>query len=237
LASATPASAFSYANGDLILVFVKGGFEVIANEGQTPTSGANLVVQGNTLPLPPSFGGTVFAADWTALSVRNPNQTADVAGATLNTYNLILTSTQDPSQIQYNDIGNAQAVLSPAGGGTGWLQMLTQIGPANSSTILTNTANTLVISSGLLQSYETNVGLGTDTVGNTLPISTSSIVDADTMPLYELIQNPTVPPAGGLHLGVTLDTLGQITVTPEPGTALLLGAGLLGLVHFGRRRG
>jgi len=248
LASATSASAFSYANGDLILVFVNKGFEVIVNEGQTPTGPTGVSFDPSQLTgiLPSTWSGTLVGADWTALSVRNPDLTTNNTSAgPVSALNLILSTTQNVNQVGYLDIGNAQPVLSPAGGGTGWFQMLKQIGAANGGDILRNTANQLVISSALStgQSYLNNVGFGTDTVGNTLPITTSAIFglgagQTESMPLYELIQNLTEDPfgSGNFDFGVTLNSLGQIQAIPEPGTVLLLGAGLLGLVRFGSRR-
>jgi hypothetical protein len=100
-----------------------------------------------------------------------------------------------------------------------------------------------VISTALLQSYSGNLGLGTDEVGNTLPISTSAIFgtganQTESLPLYELIQNLTETPlgSGNFNFLVTVNRLGSIAPIPEPGTVLLVGAGLLGLARFGRRR-
>jgi hypothetical protein len=97
IASSTPASAFSYANGNLVVSFVKNGFELILNLGATANVPAVTAIDAISLALPSQFGGSLEGAKWTALSVRNPDAQfgGDLAGVPQN--NIILTTNADPA--------------------------------------------------------------------------------------------------------------------------------------------
>jgi hypothetical protein len=240
-ASATPASAFSYSNGNLVVAFVKNGFELILNLGATPVGPTGVNINATTLALPSQFGGSLDGAKWTALSVRNPDAqfTGDLAGVAQA--NIILSTNSSPSLITFNDVGNAQAQLQPANQGTAWFALIKGLGSANGTSILENTASRLVIGTGLFASYTGVLGFVTDAVANTLPLSTAAIVSAavigSQIPLYEVTQSATlIPGTPDYDLGTQVGSLGALRLVPEPGTALLLGAGLLGLVRFGHSR-
>lgn len=236
-ATATPASAFSIANGNLVVTFVKNGFELILNVGSAPASATGVFIDATTLALPAAFGGSLSGAKWTALAVRNPDATfsdPELFGAPQS--NIILTTSGDPSVVSFSQIADGQAQLQPANQGAAWFALLRAVGAANGTSILENTASRLVIGTALFASYTGNVGFASDAVGNTLPLSTAGVVSAavigSSLPLYELLQDIALP---SFDLGTQVASLGSVRLVPEPGTALLVVMGLLGLGRFGRR--
>ena len=212
---------------------------MILNLGTTPTSAGAIDINVPGLALPAQFGGSLEGATWTGLSVRNPDAqfSGDLAG--VPQYNIILTTEADPNVISFNNVGDAQAQLQPPNNGNAWFGLLKGLGAANGTTILENASDRLVVGTGLFASYTSVLGFGSNAVANTLPLSTAGIVSAsvigDLLPLFEVIQT-AVFDGNDFVLGAQVDPLGPVRLVPEPGTALLLGAGLIGLIRFGRDR-
>lgn len=244
LAAPGSAGALGLASGDLVVYFVKNGFELILNTGAVPPAGGGRFLEESTLALPAQFNGSLDGAIWGAFSVRAPDRTfsePELLGAPQS--NLILTTGGDPASVSFAQVADAQAQLQPANQGIAWFALLRSIGAANGTTILENTVDRAVIGASLFASYTLNLGLGTNAVGNTLPLSTIRTISApggsaagNEIPLYELLQRITIDAASGeLTLGAQVVPLGPLRIVPEPGTALLLVAGLAGLVRYGRR--
>jgi PEP-CTERM motif len=123
-----------------------------------------------------------------------------------------------------------------------WLDFLTTAPAVNGTTVFENSASRLLVKSGPTgapQQYETVLGLGTDQIANTTLVPTAITIGASgySVGLYQVTKN-----ASGFSDVVQLFTLvgnsdtGKLTFVPEPGSLLLLGAGIAGLAAFGKRR-
>jgi len=250
--SALPAAAFSYANGDFVVAIVKNGAEVILNLGQTGSSGKTIDPSALT-NLPTAFGGNIGGALVTGFSVLNPTQTFNIPGFPGNgtpQANIVSTSLTDLNALfgngsattlaNYNSIANSQAQLRSTGGSTdSWLLKLTTVGAANGTDVLFNSSNQLSILSSLFASYTGSLGFGTNVIANTAPFDTSGTLPLDistgfSIPIFGLLQDR--PAADNFARHVDVSGLGSLVFVPEPGTVLLLVAGLGGLALYGRRR-
>jgi hypothetical protein len=248
-ASANGARAFSVSPGDLVVVFSKGGFDMIVNAGPAPTTstGVQLNPSAALLAAPSQFGGTLAGASGKALAVRDPEIQFDPAIiANQARYNMSLTTNDDPNAITFNNLGDAAVQVDAPGADQAWFSLLQSVGAANGTTIIENSSDRMVVQgAGFFASYTQVLNSTTaDNVAGALPISIAGMLPSDpaqlvgsALPLYELFQTFLLDSNNQpIDLGPTeVDSLGNLQLVPEPGTVLLLGSGLLGLVAFGRR--
>ena len=258
LAAAPPAGAFLYvrgsdqSSGDLVAVWFNSSFELIVNLG--PIDALQIGTVATFVP-PSQFGGTLSGTKFTALAVPNPDATFSGVPMSPPAYNIGFTSNGDPGLVNFNQVGAAQAVLDTPTAGQAWLLSLNNIPAVGSDpNVIENSDGDALIAVALSESYSGNIGLGTDTIANNIPISTSVPIDpGDTgkeysIALYEVFQ--TLTPSNGKYiLGTQVDRLGYLNgdngeggmahlslAAPEPGRGGLAAAVAGALAWIGRRR-
>lgn len=233
LGVASSANAFSINTDDVVGIWIDSGYEMIVNLGNASTLTPGY---SKTVALPAEFGGA-SGGRFVALGALGP----------INNVNYDILYTTDPSLNPPSFATNiSQFVLKigPArdamltNAGLGFLGLLDNIPAPNGSTILANDSDRLVIATNLVGSY-TNVLKATDRINAQLPFLVSTQFGADEQlqaEFWRTVRNSGT--SSTVTLFATFDVNGG-TVSipiPEPGTAMLLFAGLAGLAVAGRRR-
>ncbi len=243
------AQALNFNNGDLIIVLTKNNVDAIYDFGAIASG-------SQAFALPTQFGGSASGANVNVLAVQFPDlQSPDFGFGPLPLENLVFstlnaqTSTaliDDPSIINAaNNLGYANPV--------GWLPNTSQY-----QLTLGSTANSVFVSGGaqgIPGAYSASSGpgnVGQNQIFSAFPVKTDGNIDGTgglLVPLWYAQRgytefDPSAPASIVSQIG-TLSFSGagssttaslSLTSVPEPGTLLLMTAGILGLGVVGRRR-
>jgi len=247
--------AFTYNTGDLVTVFVNGGNEFIADLGplSSLTSGTTVTLStSSSLGGTGALGGTVTAFQTVAPFSGTPRTIVFTTDPSIHPpnwdNNAIVTHPSYTAGIQ-----GAQSSLDTGstGGSPDFLQNLNGITAGGTGVIFVGTSTLGLSATNNPSSYTNQIGLGTNTVNNNLPFSTAATL-ATTVPsggqvvdLWQAVNTAlnksTTTLIGTLAVNGNVTGDGStisltFTAVPEPGTLVLVAAGLSGLVWVGRGR-
>lgn len=253
--TAGAAHALTYTTGDVIGVLVNSGAELMVDMG--PLSGLTSGSPFN-FTTPSNFGAVGgLGGIFTAFEVNAPFANTAPRSLTFTTAPSVNPVAFDNQLSPYVTRLPAGQLYLDNGAGTGWLVGLSNFpaagGPNCSPSQLTNcvilsTSNELAILTSNPGSYTNGPGLGTNQLNNLLPFSTAAslttngqMVDLWTGTRTGVKTSSTsllgMFTVNGNSLGDGSQISLSFTPVPEPGTLLLVTAGLAGLLWVGRTRG
>ena len=234
LLAVSSAGAASYSAGDLLL-----GFRATGGTGQTTDYIINL---GSSTTIRDASIGTSlgdYGTDLTATYGSGWASRSDLFWglATIREQDNPFTSNVvngDPEGTLYASFNTAVSLTSIANGGTGYLGMATEFGSLSSSSNASNASF-----SSAPQIWTTQMS-GPGSFNNNTPDVEHPLSDGSTIDIYRYLSTTTGDTFGGsvgqpnlVHtLGIN-STTGNISIVPEPSSALL---GTLGVLLLFRRR-
>jgi hypothetical protein len=218
------ASAIPLVNGDLLVVLQKSGTEVLVNLGNYASSHtADLTAAASAL-------GGLEGAKVAVVGVIEPGRTMDFGFGDFPAENILFSTLATSFNIEDTQIEVAMSVTDTALSSAAWFWQLRSV----ASNVIPTSASF---------SYQNNLGLGTDAIANSLSFSIAGLITGGSLTLDIISAARGYPDFGGPSkvvgsagsLVISGNSL-TFTVIPEPGTLVLLAAGLGGLAAFQRRQ-